>query len=293
MSPNHLRPSSASSKGFCRGFLCSSGILHHLLLALGAAALGFLYHLGGMFYMLKDSCVCMYRGLVLKKYRFGFPALYTQLVRIGVRSVLVVALVNFSIGFILALQMSPPLSDFGQTDQVAAIIAIAVVRELGPLISAIVLTGFAGASIAAELGTMVVGEEIEALQAHGLNPIRFLVVPRILATVISLFLLTVLGILIALGSGMLIGVTELGISYGVYKANTIEILSLSDFFTGLSKALIFGVTISLIACYQGLNVKGGAMGVGLATTRTVVLSIMTVIFTDLLMTALFYALGWN
>ena len=162
-----------------------------------------------------------------KKISLRLPALYTQLVRIGLRSVFVVSLVNFSIGAILAIQMAPPLQDFGQTDQVATIIAIAVVRELGPLISAVVLTGFAGASVAAELGTMVVGEEIEALQAHGLNPVRFLVVPRMLATVISLILLTIIGMIISLLSGMLVGVTILDIPYGTYKANTLEMLSLS------------------------------------------------------------------
>ncbi len=267
--------------------------LAQFLIAIGRPLVGSLAQVGGMAHLLKETYLWIFRGLILKKYRFGFPALYTQLVRIGLRSVFVVSLVNFSIGLILALQMAPPLQDFGQTDQVATIIAIAVVRELGPLISALVLTGFAGASVAAELGTMVVGEEIEALQAHGLNPVRFLVVPRMLATVISLFLLTIIGMVISLSSGMFIGVTVLDIPYGTYKANTLEMLSLSDYFTGLGKACIFGVTIALIACYQGLSVKGGAMGVGLATTRTVVLSIVTIIFTDLLLTSIFYSLGWN
>src|SRR5690606_23629459 len=127
------------------------------------------------------------------------------------------------------------LQEFGQVATVANIIAIAVVRELGPLIAAIVLTGFAGASIAAELGTMVVGEEIEALEAHALNPIRFLVMPRLVATTVSMLILTILAEFIAISAGMLVGVTVLDIPARIYFDNTIQQLSLNDLLTGLWK----------------------------------------------------------
>ena len=188
-------------------------------------------------------------------------------------------------------EMAPPLEDFGQVDQVATIISIAVVRELGPLISAIVLTGFAGASIAAELGTMVVGEEIEALEAHALDPVRFLVVPRVVATTISLVLLTVIADVTAVFAAGWLAVGFLGVPYELYKTNTLNQLVLSDFLTGLFKAGVFGMILSGIACYNGLKVTGGAAGVGRATTDTVVQTVVAVIIADLLFTGVFYQLG--
>jgi phospholipid/cholesterol/gamma-HCH transport system permease protein len=189
--------------------------------------------------------------------------------------------------------MAPPLDEFGQVDTVATIVAIAVVRELGPLISAIVMTGFAGASVAAEIGTMVVGEEIEALEAHALNPVRFLVMPRILATTIALLILCMIAELIAILGGYWLGTTVLDIPPGVYRANTIDVLDLSDFLTGLFKAGVFGMIIGAIACYNGLHVTGGAAGVGKATTNTVVHCIEAIIYTDLIFTAVFYVVGWT
>jgi phospholipid/cholesterol/gamma-HCH transport system permease protein len=159
--------------------------------------------------------------------------------------------------------------------------------------SAIVLTGFAGASIAAELGTMVVGEEIEALESMALNPVRFLVVPRVLATVLSLVVLCVIADLAALLSGAAMGILVLDIPSGIYYNNTVEFADLADFATGVFKAGVFGMLIGLIACYNGLKVTGGAAGVGRATTITVVHSIVAIIFADLMFTALFFTLGWN
>jgi phospholipid/cholesterol/gamma-HCH transport system permease protein len=260
---------------------------------LGAPPVRLLDYLGGVTKLLVLTGVWLIRSLLLRRVRFGRHALYSQIVRLGVRSVAVISLVSFCIGVILALQMAPPLQNFGQVDQVATIISIAVVRELGPLISAIVLTGFAGASIAAELGTMVVGEEIEAMEAHALNPVRFLVMPRVLATTGCLIILCIFAELIAIGGGWWIGVSILDIPSGVYKTNTIEILDLADFFTGLFKAGVFGMIIGAIACYNGLHVTGGAAGVGKATTNTVVHCIEAIIYSDLLFTAIFYVLDWT
>lgn len=260
---------------------------------LGGQPVRLLDYIGGITRLLGQTGLWLWRGLVLRRVRFGRYALYSQIVRVGSRSVGVIALVSFCIGLILALQMAPPLEEFGQVNQVATIISIAVVRELGPLISAIVLTGFAGASIAAELGTMVVGEEIEALEAHALNPVRFLVMPRVLATTLSLIFLCVIAEIIAIGGGYILGVNLLDIPAGVYRANTLDILDLADFFTGLFKAAVFGAIIGAIACYNGLHVTGGAAGVGKATTNTVVHCIEAIIYTDLIFTAVFYAIGWT
>jgi phospholipid/cholesterol/gamma-HCH transport system permease protein len=248
--------------------------------------------IGGVAYLISDVLRWMFRMLIRRNVRFGRTALVTQMVRVGVRSVGIVVLVSGCIGFILALQMKPPLADFGQTDKIANIVSVAVFRELGPLIAAIVLTGFAGAAIAAELGTMVVGEEIEALEAHGLNPIRFLVLPRVIATTISLILLTIIGDITAVFFAGLMTVGFLDVSYEIYKINTLTQLAPSDFLTGLLKAGVFGLILSSIACYNGLRVTGGAAGVGRATTNTVVQTIVSIIIADLIFTAVFYQLGW-
>ncbi|MBM4006509.1 MAG: ABC transporter permease [Planctomycetes bacterium] len=235
----------------------------------------------------------LHRAVLLRQVRFGFPAAVAQIVRVGVRSISIVMLVSGCIGIILALQTSPSLAEFGQTDKVANLIAVAVFRELGPLVAAIVLTGFAGASIAAEIGTMVVGEEIEALESMALDPVRFLVVPRVLATTMSLVLLAVIGDLTSVIMGGVTGVFFLEIPYELYKNNTIDQLKVSDFFTGLFKAGVFGTILGLIACHNGLRVTGGAAGVGRATTDTVVQTVVMVVIADLIFSALFYALGWN
>jgi phospholipid/cholesterol/gamma-HCH transport system permease protein len=249
--------------------------------------------IGGVSYLLIDVAGWIARALVGKRVRFGRTALITQIVRVGVLSTGIVVLVSACIGVILALQMAPPLEEFGQVDKTANIIGVAVFRELGPLIAAIVLTGFAGASIAAEIGTMVVGEEIEALEAHALDPVRFLVVPRVLATTVALILLTVIGDLVSVIAGGAVGVFGLGVPFELYKQNTLNQLEVSDFTTGLIKAGVFGAILGGIACHNGLKVTGGAAGVGRATTDTVVQTIVTVTFADLIFTAIFYVLGWT
>ena len=140
---------------------------------------------------------------------------------------------------------------------------------------------------------MVVGEEIEALEAHALNPIRFLVVPRVIATTISLILLTVIGDMTAVFFGGVMTVGFLGVPYELYEANTFSQLVVNDFITGLIKASVFGLILSAIACHNGLKVTGGAAGVGRATTNTVVQTIVAVIIADLMFTAIFYSIGWT
>jgi phospholipid/cholesterol/gamma-HCH transport system permease protein len=270
-----------------------SGVLVRVLDAWGGLWTRTFGLIGGVWYLLVDVARWLFRSFAARRVRLGRAAIVSQVVRIGVRSVGIVMLVCACIGFILALQMEPPLADFGQTDKIANIIGVAVFRELGPLISAVVLTGFAGAAIAAEIGTMVVGEEIEALEAHALNPIRFLVLPRVLATVASLVGLTVIGDLTAVAFGGLMTVGFLGVPYALYESNTLNQLVLSDFLSGLIKAAVFGLILSAIACHNGLRVSGGAAGVGRATTDTVVQTIVAVIVADLMFTTVFYAVGWT
>lgn len=261
--------------------------------AIGQFAITQLEFIGGLGYLLRDAFVSAHAALFLARgRRMAWRNLWAQMVRVGVRSIGIVCLVNFCIGAILAFQMAPILEDFGLLAMVADIIGIAVFRELGPLVAAIVLTGFAGASIAAELGTMVISEEIEALEANAISPIRFLVVPRVLATTIMMVCLAVIADLVGVTGGMLVSRSFLGIGMLQYVERTFSIVQLDDFLTGLVKAGVFGALISGMACYLGLGVTGGAQGVGNATTRTVVLTIVALIIVDLMFTGAFYYLGW-
>lgn len=260
---------------------------------LGAYVTGLLEFMGGVAYLIIDTAAASRRGLFSRRAaRFAWKNLWIQMDRVGVKSIPIVSLVMICIGAILALQMAPILRTFGQEQLVANIVSIAVFRELGPLISAVVLTGFAGASIAAEIGTMVVSEEIEALHAQAIDPVRFLFVPRILATTLMMICLAVVGDLMGVFGGMLTSQFFLGLDHTQYLSRTFQQAKMQDFITGLVKAGVFGMLISSLACYLGLGVSGGAQGVGVATTRTVVLTIVALIFVDLLFTTAFFYVGF-
>jgi len=258
--------------------------------SVGRRVLDLLDHIGSMVYLSGAALGWLFRAIFGRRTRFGYAAITAQMVRIGVRAIAIVTLVSGAIGFILAFQLAPPLDDFGQKDLVANIVSVAVLRELGPLIAAVVLTGFAGASIAAEIGTMVVSEEVEALEALALDPVRFLVVPRVIATCVSMTVLAVVADVAAIASSCIVSVTILDIPFATYKQNTLDQAKLVDFLTGVGKGTIFGMLIGLIACANGLKVSGGAAGVGKATTSTVVQSVVAVVIADLVFTAIFYAL---
>ena len=252
---------------------------------------GLVEFIGGLGYLLGDTATWLFRAGVKREVPLGGRNVLAQMVRVGIRSIPIVALVQLFIGMILALQMAPTMEKYGQIQQIATIVAIAMARELGPLISGIVLSGFAGASIAAELGTMVEGEEIKALRACALNPIRFLVLPRVLATVLMLTMLTVIADIVGVAGGMLVGTQILDIDAGVYLTTTQLAILPRDFLSGIVKGPLFGLLIATIACYEGLNVSGGAEGVGRATTNTVVKCIVALITADVIATSLLYAFG--
>lgn len=260
--------------------------------ALGGRALAIVQYLGGTAILGAETLGWLVRGL-LPGGRFSWRALAAQIVRVGARSVGIVVAGQLFIGVILALQIAPPLEPWGQVDKIADIIGIGGFRMLGPIITAIILTGFAGASMAAELGTMVVGEEIEAMEAMALNPVRFLVVPRVLATFIAMLLLTIIGdVMIGLGGYIASRIAFGPDVYIDYWKNMRIQLAYRDFVTGLIQAGVFGLLISLIACYEGLRVRGGAEGVGRATTMTVVYSIIAIILSACIFTVIFYVFEW-
>ena len=258
----------------------------------GGALLDLLRHIGSVVLLVVEAFGFLLGGLT-GRIRIGRSAIVNQILRVGVRSVFIVSLVSGAIGLILSLSMAPPLEQFGSKDLVANIIGVAVLRELGPLMAAIVLTGFAGAAIAAEIGTMVVGEEIEALEVHALNPVRFLIVPRVVATVLSMLVLGVIANAMSIGVAMFVSQIVLEIPYQTFWDNMLFQVKGWDFWTGMVKAGIFGLLIGGIACTNGLKVSGGAAGVGRATTATVVQCIVSIVIADTLFTAIFYIFDLN
>lgn len=206
----------------------------------------------------------------------------------GADAVPIVALISLLIGLILAMQAAHQLRQFGAAIFVADMVAIASTRELAPLMTAILVSGRTGSSIAAELGTMVVTEEIDALRTMGLNPNRYLVVPRVLALIVVMPCLVIIADLVAIFGGFLIGTFDLGIGAHTYFHQTIQALYMSDVSSGLVKAVVFGAVIANVGVFEGFHVRGGAEGVGQATTRAVVKSVLFVIVADALFTALFY-----
>ncbi len=211
-----------------------------------------------------------------------------QVIRSGNQSLPLVSLIAALIGGILALQSAYQLRQLGAENLVADLVAISVTRELAPLMTAILVAGRAGSAIAAELGTMKVSEEIDALTVIGVDPISYLVVPRILGLLIAVPCLTLFADLIAVVGGLLVGVLVLDIGIGTYMADTVASLVMEDLWGGVLKAFVFGGIIGLVACQQGLSTRGGAQAVGRSTTTTVVRSIVLIIAADLFVTALLY-----
>jgi len=189
---------------------------------------------------------------------------------------------------VLALQSAYQMQRMSAEMYIASLVSLSMVRELGPVLTALVIAGRVGASITAELGTMKVTEQIDALEALATNPIKYLVVPRFLALLIMLPLLTVYADMVGILGGYSIGVFKLGIGSNMYWKMTYDPLIFKDVFTGLIKSTAFGIIIAIIACFQGLNTEGGAEGVGRATTLAVVISFIMIIAADCFFTALFY-----
>ena len=260
---------------------------------LGASGLGTVRFIGSIGLLMRDVALLTPRLVTGTRGKaLAWQNLWFQMYRVGVRSIGVVGLVTFCIGAILSLQIGPILEDYGALSQLPAIIGIAMFRELGPLIGAIVLTGFAGASIAAELGTMAVSEELKALTSHAISPVRFLVVPRVLATTVMTVCLAVFSDAMGVVGGAFTMWVSMDTSPFLYVERTFAAVSMQDLLSGLVKAGVFGAIIGTLACYLGMNVRGGASGVGAATTRTVVISIVALVCVDLLFTFVFYTINF-
>lgn len=206
----------------------------------------------------------------------------------GIRSIVIVFFVAFFTGIVLAMQSAYQLEKMGAVIYVASLVSVSLCRELSPVLTALVVAGRVGSAIAAELGSMKVTEQIEALDIMAINPVRFLAVPRFIALFFMLPCLTILGNLSGIVGGFLVGVGSLNINPYLYMQTSYRYLALKDIYTGLTKSFVFAMIIALIACYEGLNTKGGAEGVGKATTSSVVKSFICIILADCVLTAAFY-----
>ncbi|MFA5339837.1 MAG: ABC transporter permease [Candidatus Omnitrophota bacterium] len=211
-----------------------------------------------------------------------------QMVKIGVDSLPIVFLTSLFTGMVLALQSAYQMQKMEAKLYIASLVALSITRELGPVLTALVVAGRIGASIAAELGTMKVTEQIDALETLATNPIKYLVVPRFIALFFMLPLLTIYADIVGIFGGYMIGVWRLNILHNLYWDMTWNPLHIKDIVTGIIKAFAFGVIICIVACYEGMRVEGGAQGVGAATTKAVVISFILIIAADCLFTALFY-----
>ncbi len=238
-------------------------------------------------YLIADAAYFSIVGLVYKRgMRRG--EFVNQSILIGMNALPIVALISFLIGFILALQSAAQLRQFGAAIYVADLIGIAMTREMGPIMTAIVVAGRSGSAIASEIATMVVTEETDALKSMALHPVRYVLVPKIYAITVTMPLLTTLSVIIGILGAMVIGITYLGIGPKPFYEELRSVLYLRDVLTGLVKSFVFAWIIVLVGAYYGFKVKGGSEGVGRVTTASVVASIFWVIFADSILGLIFY-----
>lgn len=242
--------------------------------------------LGGAALMIKSVAFWLVRA----KFEAGEVA--KQAVKIGVDSFTVTALTSFFTGMVLALQMGQSTKNlFNEPLYIGTMVAFSMLKELGPVLTSIVVAGRAGAVVTAEIGTMQVTEQIDALYTLGTNPTRYLLVPRYLAFLITLPLLTVFADFIGVFGGCIVGMVKLGIPSSVYFDDILTYLEIGDFMHGFLKTYVFAFMIATVSCYKGLNTRGGAEGVGKSTTEAVVVSMVLVMVLDYFISALLVAVG--
>lgn len=213
-----------------------------------------------------------------------------QMDSIGVGSLPIVALIGAFSGIVMTLQMYRALETYGATSQTGQVVSISIIRELGPVLTALLVAGRNASGIASELGSMKVTEQIDAMRALGTDPIQKLVVPRLVATAIMQPLLTAIADFVGLLGGLVIAVTIIGNTANQYWSSAIDILALNDIAQGMTKPFVFAIVIALVGCFYGMRTTGGTQGVGLSTTKAVVVSSVWVFVIDVLITQIFVSL---
>jgi phospholipid/cholesterol/gamma-HCH transport system permease protein len=256
----------------------------------GAATLDTLAYLGSLAMLAGRSGWAVLSGPFTGK-PVSFQKSIEQAMEAGIRALPILSLITFFIGLILALQSAYELQRFGALNFVASAVAISMSRELGPLITAIIVIGRSGSAFAAELGTMKVSEEIDALETMAIDPVYFLVAPKFIAMIVMLPCLTIWANTMGVMGGSVFGVLKADFTWIGYIKASLDALFLRDITTGLVKSVMFGMTITAVGCLEGLMTGGGAEQVGRSTTRAVVVSIFLVILVDLIFTTLFFFLG--
>ena len=259
---------------------------HPILEEIGHEFLSLAEALGSATLMLKSVVFWFFRS------KFELRETAKQAVKIGVDSMTVTVLTSFFTGMVLALQMGQSMKNlFNEPMFIGTMVAFSILKELGPVMTSVVVAGRAGAVVTAEIGTMKVTEQIDALYTLGTNPTRYLLVPRYIAFMITLPLLTVFADFLGILGGLLVGVVKLGVSPSVYMDDIFTFLDTGDFMHGFIKTFFFAFMIATVSCYKGLNTKGGAEGVGKATTEAVVASMVLVLVMDYFISALLVAVG--
>jgi phospholipid/cholesterol/gamma-HCH transport system permease protein len=222
---------------------------------------------------------------------FGRPRYYAdtllQADLIGVGSLPIVVLIGFFTGAVLALQTASTLEQFGSLSLTGQLVALSMVRELGPVLTGILVAGRNSSGMASELGSMQVTEQIDAMRAMGVDPTKKLVTPRVVATVVMLFFLSIISDLVGLAGGFVISYVLLGLDPNQYWTTAYQALHFADVFMGLGKPAVFGFIISSVGCYYGMAARGGTQGVGRATTQAVVSASVLIVVTDFFLTKLF------
>ena len=249
---------------------------------LGRGGLSFVSQAGGMALLFLNTIAYTFRP------PFRLRLLFRQMEFVGVNSFLVVVLTALFSGMVMAFQGYHALSKFGGESLLGGVVALSLVRELGPVLTSLMVTARAGSAMAAELGTMRVTEQIDALQVMAVNPVHYLVVPRFWAAVITVPLLTVIADLVGIAGGYLVGVMLLKVDAGIFIRKMQDMVEWVDISSGIYKAFVFGALLSIIGCYKGYNASGGAEGVGRATTEAVVIASVSILVSDYILTSLLF-----
>jgi phospholipid/cholesterol/gamma-HCH transport system permease protein len=259
----------------------------HALEEIGEHTVSFFSSVRQVFGFLGDMILALL-GLLREPRTANWKEVPYLMERTGADAVPIVVLINFLVGFVMAFQGATQLKQFGANIYVADLVGLSVARELGPLMTAIIVCGRSGAAFAAELGTMKVSEEIDALRTMGFGPMRYLVLPRTMALMVVLPMLTLLGDLVAILGGLLVGILSLDLTIAAYLTETRNALTLWDVLSGVLKSVVFALAIALISCQQGFATTGGAEGVGRRTTSSVVSILFALILIDAGFTVFFY-----
>jgi len=250
-----------------------------ILSRFGAATLQLSAEGGALVKFVGSMCLAFLQ-ILRRPHSLRFEDTLVAMQRIGVDALPIVGLISFLLGLIMAFMSAVQLRQFGANIYVASLVSLAMTRELGPIMTAIIVAGRSGSAFAAEIGTMKISDEIDALTTMGFDPVQFLVMPKLVAAVIMVPLLVLFSDLFAIIGGLIVGVGMLELTAGSYVAQTLKTLELFDVFWGVMKAGVFAVLITWIGCFRGFQVRGGAASVGEATTSAVVSGIFLIILTD-------------